>query len=739
LEKRLKILLLAYSIAIAISFVLCLGVKETEWYSFYAYLDSHGAFPYADVREGYPPLGFLTYMPIYYAFRGNIEAFTYGFRALNCALLVATLYALYLILKSQVGEKRGLRLALYYAVMPFVIIAVFYSNDVLSLLPAALAIYMMVKKRPLLCGLLLGLATLDKGFPILLIIPGLIAFTSAKDRLKLVIATLLILVFVSLPFMLINPFTYASTFTHVSSRGPWETVWAFIDGYFSHGGLTHPYFDKFFYHYNLLKIYPASPYDQAIYEWRFGFMPDLLTALQILVIVLISLTYMRRKKEYVALCGLLYISYMLFFKGYSPQFSVSTLFFVLLAAPSAPLIFMIPLELSQIMQMMAWSMPLFQAEFRNWHFPLLELAIIIRTAVFAIIVLTAFKSTRITFKQVTEAGRQLTELLRRFLGWLSVLKDKWLALAVSAMMVTALVSVTSLYGYVNDPAGFRSLEGRLIVTQSDLQNITIDGLEKGDQVMVRLATSTWLDAKLANSTAQVEQGVRNPHNLKGSFNETMLFFRAESESHSLMLRMKHPKMPFRVTGGLEKDLNVNATSEDSALTLRLQDEGVDGNPSTLTVAYPLSDRVDYNFSLHLRYRLVEGNVSNVVFSVFDDTDEWLYSFAAPEDFVLTPESKDLYGYSNILNDNISFVSVSMSLGDNTSATFRLDELSVRSEDYSVKFYATPYEEVSYEVFIERDFKPSVNYAAALISTVTLGILTLWCLYRKMERAHELPV
>jgi hypothetical protein len=739
LEKRLKILLLAYSIAVAVSFVLCLGVKETEWYSFYAYLDSHGAVPYIDTREGYPPLGFLSYMPIYYAFRGNIEAFTYGFRALNCVFLVATLYALYLILESQFGENRSLRLTLYYAGMPFVIIAGFYSNDVLSLLPAALGIYMMVKKRPLLCGFLLGLAALEKGFPIVLIIPGLIAFTNAKDRLKLLSATLLTLVFVSLPFVLINPFTYVSTFTYVSSRGPWETVWAFIDGFYSHGGLLHPYFDKFFYHFDLLKIYSASPYDQAIYQWRFGFIPDLLTALQILVIGLVSLIYTRRKKEYVALCGLLYISYMLFFKGYSPQFSIATLFFVLLAVSSAPLMFMIPLEVSQVMQMMAWSMPVYQATFRNWHFPLLESAIVIRTVVFAIVVLTAFKGTRITLKQVTEVGRQLTGLLRRFLGWSSILKDKWIAVAISAMIVTALVSATSLYGYMNDPSGFRSFEGEAIVTQSDWQNITINSLEKGDQVMVKLATNTWFDAKLANSTVQVEQGVRNPDNFEGSFNETMLFFRAESDSHTLMLRMKHPKMPFRVTEGLEGDLIVNATTEDSALTLILQDQGLDGNASTLTLAYPLSVHVDNNFSLHLRYRLVEGNVSNVRLSVFDDTDYWLYSYAPSEDFVLTSESKDLYGHSNILSDYLSLVAVSISLHDNTSATVRLDELSVGSENYSVKFYATPYEEVSYEVFIERDFKSSINYATALISTVTLGTLTIWYLYEKMRRVQKLPV
>jgi len=61
----------------------------------------------------------------------------------------------------------------------------------------------------------------------------------------------------------------------------------------------------------------------------------------------------------------------------------------------------------------------------------------------------------------------------------------------------------------------------------------------------------------------------------------------------------------------------------------------------------------------------------------------------------------------------------------------LDEFSVSgSESYSVKFYAFPTEEVAYEFFVERDFEPSISYAAALISTVTLGALIIWYLYRR---------
>ena len=727
-RKWLFALLLGYSVAIAVSYAFPMGARaDTDWYSFYSYLDKHEAVPYVDVREGYPPLGFLIYEPLYYIFRGNPVAFSYSFKALNGTFLVATLFILYLIMKEQYNENRAMKLSLYYAVLPSVIIANTYSNDVIALLPAALAIYMIVNKKALPCGVLLGLATLGKGFPALLLIPALIAFTDSRDRIKLIGSTVLVLVFASLPFMLINPLTYASTFTHVGSRGSWETIWAISEGYYSHGGLLHPFFDKFFYHFNLLQMYPPSHYDHAIYAWKFDQMPNILTLLQVATVIIISLAYSGRKKDAIRLCGLLYISYMLFFKGYSTQFAVSTPFYVLLATTtSSPLLFLIPLEISHIMQMLSWN-SIFEPEFlRNEHLSMLMSAVIIRTIVFAALIAVSFRGLHINFKPVIN-------LSRRLIAYVKLLKDKWLALAICATVVMALVSVALLYGYVNDGSGFRSFKGHINVTQSEWQNIKINDLEEGDQVMVRLTTNTWIDAELSNSTVQVERGVRNPFHLKDSFNETMLFFRADSESPSLMLRMKHQKMPFRVTEGLEGDLDANVTSEDAKLTLKLQDAGIDGNESIFTVAYPVSARVGDNFSLHLRYRVIEGNASNVLVYVFDDTDEWLYPFAASEDFVLTSETKDLYGHANLLGDDISLVEVFVIVDDNASAILRLDEFSVSgSESYSVKLYAFPTEEVAYEVFVERDFEPSISYAAALISTVALGALIIWYLYRRTD-------
>ncbi|MCW4016301.1 MAG: DUF2029 domain-containing protein [Candidatus Bathyarchaeota archaeon] len=725
-KRRLYVLILVYAIALGISYALPIGLTDSEWYSFYSYLDSHGATPYVDVREGYPPIGFLIYMPLYCAFQNNPAAFSYAFRAVNAALLVATLFVLYQTSKTVVGEKKGLKIALYYAVLPSVVIANAYSNDIVALLPAVLGIYMMQQKKATLCGLLLGIATLSKGFPALLIIPALFAFTDNRDKVKVVGTMVITLVFVSLPFMVVNPFTYVSTFIHHGSRGPWETIWALFESYHSHGGLLHPYFDKFFYHFNLLSIYPANSYDHAIYSWNLSSLPNLLTLCQIGIVALLSLTYKNVKNMYVSLSGLLYISYMFFFQGYSTQFSVSTPLYLLLATINCPLIFLIPLEISHIIQMLSWYSQIFGPEFlRDAHLPLLIFAVILRTIVFAALIVTSLKS-RCSFKQVTG-------LFKRCFSYLNLFKDKLLVLALSAIVILALMSSIELCNYLDDSESFRSFDGYLKVSQSEWQGITVNGLKTGDQVIVRLVTNTGLDAKLDNSSVQLESGVRNQFNLGGSFNETYLFFVADSESHALTFKMQHPKIPFKITDGLYGDLNSTITLDGTSFVFNLRDNGADGQGSMFRLAYPCSVFVDDNFRLNLNYTVAEGEVSNVLLDVFDNTDEWLYTFVATENFVLQSDSIDLYGCSNLDNDKISLVALIVSLDDDAYATVKLDELSITSDETcDINFYAEPEEELFYQVFIERDFTPSLSYVIFLISAVALGVIVASLICRKLK-------
>ena len=721
----LYITFICYSVGIAVIYSLPIGL-ENEWYRFYAYLDRHGALPYIDVREGYPPLGFLIYMPIYYLSHGDQTLFFYGFRILNGALLIATTFSLYLILKSALCDKKSLKLAMYYGSMPSVIIANAYSNDVVALLPAALGILMITRKKPLSCGVLLGLAALGKGFPALLLIPALIAFKKPTARFKVLCSMFFTLVFASLPFLLVNPFTYISTFTHHGSRGPWETIWAFIDGYYSHGGLLHPYFDKFFYHFNLLKVYPASHYDHAVYRWNFTWLPHLLTVTQIAVLIVLALGYDRKK--ILSLCGLTYISYILFFKGYSTQFSVSTQFYMILAAMNRPLVFMIPLEVSQIMQMLSWQAQTLAPEFlRNEHLPLLVSSTAIRSVVFTYLTLDALTKTRIDPKKLTMS-------LKRFTFYLDVFKDKIFLLLLLAVILTASISSATLISYINSESDFKSFNGELEASKDEWSTININGL-KGDQVIVKLATNDWLDVKALSDSSEfhVERGIVNPYNLKGSFNQTMIFFTAPARSCRLMLKMKHPGTPFKVEGS-SSDLRIDAAVYNSTLILNLQDQGVDGRSSILRMAYPCEVYVEEDFTLNLRYKILYGRVSNVYLEVFDDTDEWLYSFQATENFTLKPDTKDIHGYSNLSNDRISLIVITVIIGDGASAKIKLDELSINDDKTcKVRFYAKNNKSLRYKVFIERDFRPPVHYLAASIASVTLTVATAHRLYRRIER------
>lgn len=715
--KKIHILIAAYSILLTALYSIPSGL-ENEWYSFYAYLSDHEAVPYVDVREGYPPLGFLIYMPLYYAFRFSVVAFSYGFRAINGGFLVATVVSLYFILKQISRERRAIWMTSCYAFLPSVIVANIFSNDVVALLPGSLAVYCMLRGRPLLCGVLIGLATLGKGFPFLLLIPALISFKSCGERFKVLTSAVVVLSMVSFPFLLLNPLTYLSTFTHHGSRGPWETIWALLEGYNSHGGLLHPYFDKFFYHGDLLELYSANEYDHAFYTWRFSLLPLFLTFGQLAVLGLLAFIEVKGRREIVTLCGLVYVGYMLFFKGYSTQFSVSTQLYVLLATLDAPLFFIIPLEISHISQMVSWmgfpGAP-FEA-IRELHHILLTSSIILRTIVFGLILSRAFRSG-LDLSRVRWLLRGATSALRHF-------KYKWLSISTCLALLAASLAFMQVYGYMSSGEMLRLYEGSVRLYLDSWNSIELFGLGGEEQVIVRLETGTWLEAEvLSDSGARpVERGVRNPYNLKGSFRETLLFFEAGEGLNILRLRMKHPRIPFRVTDGLDGDLLVDVAFGGSGLALRLRDQGMDNRGSLFRIAYPVRVKVDEEFSLSLRFQVLGEKPQRVLLDIFDDTDEWLYSFEADEEIFIRG---NIHEYSRLKGDDLSLVALVIELRDGESTEILLEEFSIC--DVRIPLYVEKEENVHYRVLVERDFRPSSIYIVSLILSSVLGGFSLLCL------------
>ncbi|MEM2514606.1 MAG: glycosyltransferase 87 family protein, partial [Candidatus Bathyarchaeia archaeon] len=668
LKKKSFIFFATYLTAILTIYAFPVGL-ESEWYSFYRYLDEQKIFPYIDVREGYPPIGFLVYMPLYWLSNKNPYTFNYYFRLFNGLALTSVLAIFYALLREEVGEKKALKYTLAYGVLPSVIMSNTYSNDVIALLLAVSAIYVMVKGRPKICGLLIGLATLSKGFPVLLILPALIRFKNVKAKIESVGIFISTLLFVSLPFLALNPLAYISTFTHHGSRGPWETIWALIDGYYSHGGFLHPLFDKFFYHRNLADIYTPNRYDHAFYLWKYNWLPNFLTLSQVLIIIMLTLAYAKLPDEAMRLCGLIYLAYMLFFKGYSTQFAVSTSFYLLLASGyPVPLI---PLEVSHIMQILSWTyIP--QVNLRNIHAPLLVSSILIRTIIFTYVLVSSLKNNISGLRETPTIIKRSLIIIKR------ILSNRCILILTALTILLGCILLIQVNDYLRRECSFKSVSGNINLTVDRWENIALIGLERGDKIIVKLCTNTWIEA-YASPSVVIERGIRNQYNLKGSFNETILFFRATAEQHTLSLKMAHPKIPFKVTDGLNGNLEVSIKGDGTTLKINLADKGLDGKDSLFRIAYPCEYYVGDSFRVNVEYEMaVSGNATPIMMlDVFDETDEWLYTFRMKEEnFTLTPDACDIDGYANLKGDIISLVALSMAIKNGETAIFLLKKLSI---------------------------------------------------------------
>jgi hypothetical protein len=722
LEELIPKPILIYTVALLAIYALPIGL-EGEWYNFYEYLDRHNAAPYIDVREGYPPLGFLIYMPLYHISGGSQTLFYYLLRFVNGLLLSSTLYTLYLTVKYVSGEGRALRYTLYYGLLPSVIIANTYSNDIVSLLPASLSIYAIVRRKPILSGLLIGLAALGKGFPAILLIPALLYFGELTDKIKLAGSAILLFLYASLPFMLIAPFTYISTFTHHASRGPWETIWALIEGYYSHGGLLHPYFDKFFYHDNLLYIYEPNPYDHAFYEWKYGFLPTLLTSLQIIMIILIALTLYDRKlssKDIVSSCGSLYTAYMLFFKGYSTQFAVSTPFYTLITAIDSPLKLLIPLEVSHILQILSWNAQSIHFTLRNLHMEMLISAILIRTAILSYTIARYLEANHPNIKSITCVIRNIVYCLA------SLLKDCVVCIGSIIILFSAFSTSIYLHSYVGG-GSLRIVTGEIEASTDRWTTIHLEDLAEGDQIIALFDTNTWLEFQVSGiPESGLEYGLVNPYNLKNSFNQSLLFFQAKLDKHDIYVRMKHPKIPFRITDGLDKDLLCHIRYENSTLTIELKDEGLDKRNSIFRIAYLYSTRIGYGFPLPIAYSVIGSSSPTIMLDIFDDKDEWIYTIRLPATPHQPVVSCEIPPY--ILGDDISLIALVVSLNDGDSTAVKLYE-TIGNTTSHINLYAENTEKIHYKILIERDPISTPEYQLNLsISTILLPIL----LYRTTQ-------
>ena len=222
------------------------------------------------------------------------------------------------------GSELGDAAAALYALQPFVLLAGFGWFDAFPLVFLLLALDAALAGRAWLAGLALGLGGLAKLIPVV-VAPAVVRALGSWRRAAVagaVGAAVAAAAFVPL-LATGSPYVWASLRATLVNRSSWETVWALMEGYWRVGTVA-PVRERTFVDAADRLLHPATLPWTAI-----GLVQALLLAW-----LLFAPATAQRPRAVVALGALGLYVFLLFGKGYSPQFLVYELPLLLALWPS---------------------------------------------------------------------------------------------------------------------------------------------------------------------------------------------------------------------------------------------------------------------------------------------------------------------------------------------------------------------------------------------------------------------
>ncbi|MBN1217512.1 MAG: hypothetical protein JXM69_01170 [Anaerolineae bacterium] len=349
---------------------LVLDFSDFYWYREYAQVTRQGYYPYYNLWTTYPPL-FPSVMIAIYQLSTLLPP--WEFHNLWFTLLLGSFFLLFeigifvliylLALKLypppnevESGRSAALRPCWIYAALfvpVYTLTGHFESYPIFFFL---LGLYLLLQKRPYLSAFFTGIGFMIKLIPLLLVpvaaqifsrVKYLLQITNRKlqitslsanensftihhspfiipfdlPRLVIYLAILLItVIIIATPFYLMNPKLIWGPFQISSARQPWETVWALIDGNYDYG---------------------APPLDRRDLTWSAAPVPTHIPWLPVTAMFGLIYVYFytrpldwHQSRNVLAFTGFSLSLFMLWSKGYSPQWLGWPLVFVVLLLPN---------------------------------------------------------------------------------------------------------------------------------------------------------------------------------------------------------------------------------------------------------------------------------------------------------------------------------------------------------------------------------------------------------------------
>ena len=670
-------IIIAYVLIVGFLYIFLPLGFEVNWYHFFD-LVRIGFIPYVDFQAGYPVLGFIPY-GLLALLCPSERIYGYVMRYVNLALLAISLFAIYKV----VDRRRGRRDAIFTLLAPIlsasIIIGNPYSNDIIALCFFSLALFFLMRKNPTLCGLLMGLAVFVKIYPLLLLPMFLAFFENRRERLSLLTSLVLSALLLNFPFLVLNPYMWCETFFGGNAgRGPWETVWALLDGYYSHGGTEriHPYFEGFFTYAQLRQIYPLTRADHAFYLYSNSAIPLIMVSLSILSFIVPLILFTRER--ILELIGLSSSLFFLASKGYSPQFSIFTIPLLALSVPDKKKFVLTSLlDAATILQMLNWSG--WFTTFGEGLF--LPYAVSLRTAVLisAFIICFNYSASGLRTRKVIVAHVRsfLSDLARSLHVFFARQIIKRLVPIVALILVFSLLFHTT---YGSFSSKLTEYEKNLEINTYEMNKITISHDLKE---RIYIIVPKLLDVMVNASDCYIEEATIS--------NTTRVFLipyhKGETNIH---IKLLYPVTNFYidevlVNGDVKKVRGfVTLHQEDSSLTITAE------NPDeqkyyVLYLSWCVSFRISESTTIYTTLTHLGGNLNNTVLRLVDEKGVFFDYELIPGDSkpgmvwenIINSSSIDAFGrhFRDFLGKNVSDINLVMTLKPGTNATARLDVLS----------------------------------------------------------------
>jgi len=349
---------------------LVLDFSDFYWYRSFAELTHQGYYPYDNLWTTYPPLFPLVMIAIYqlssllppWEFANLWFTLLLGgfFLLFETGIFVLIyLFALKLYSKDNKNWPNVLRPCWIYAALFVPIYTLTGHFESYPLFFFLLSLYLLLENRPYLSAFFTGIGFMIKLIPLILIPVAVQVFSKIKYRFQIAngklqitklslpsdfhnsspvqqgslipfdlrriviyFAIFLVTVFlITMPFYLMNPKLILGPQLISAARQPWETVWALIDGNYDYG---------------------IIPLDMRDLSWTPGnALPTRIPWLWVTTIfgLLYAWFYTRpldwrQPRNVLAFVGFTLCLFMLWSKGYSPQWLGWILFFIALLLPN---------------------------------------------------------------------------------------------------------------------------------------------------------------------------------------------------------------------------------------------------------------------------------------------------------------------------------------------------------------------------------------------------------------------